>query len=305
MSPHALGLTYGLLAGVSLSLGGLIVRLLSDQTTIWQFLSWRSYAFAILMFSIAIWRAGSLSGLGRETRKIGAIGVPIALVVGFGQVCYILGLENTLVANVTFIVGSAPVFAAFAAWLVLGEKLSLRGALALVAATAGIAIMFRSGIGGGHLAGNLFALGAMTTYVAYVILLRISRNVDTFVASGFGGLVGLATAAFMAGGQLTIPVADLALALCSGVFQVGAGFAFATMAAKLIPTAEVTLLIMTEAVLGPLLVWLVIAEQVPLATLAGGAVIVVSVTAYAGFALADERRIRRLRRATSPGLGER
>lgn len=306
MSRHGRGLIYGFLAGVSLSLGGLIVRLLSDQTTIWQFLSWRSYAFAILMFSIAIWQAGSLRALGRETRTVGLMTIPIALVVGLGQICYILGLQNTLVANVTFIVGSAPIFAAFAAWAILGERLTLRGGLALVSATAGIAIMFGTGIGGGHLAGNLFAVGALAAYVAYVILLRISRQANTFVASGFGGLIGLAVAAGMAGGALTIPPADLLLALCSGTFQVGAGFALATMATRLIPTAEVTLLIMIEAVLGPILVWVVVSETIPLATLIGGAVILISVAAYAGFALADDRRrFRTLQYARSRAAGER
>ena len=80
MNRHALGLTYGLLGGLSLSLGGPIVRLLSDVPDVadqdirsWQFLAWRRYAFTILMFSIALWRAGSLRGLGHETAKIGSM----------------------------------------------------------------------------------------------------------------------------------------------------------------------------------------------------------------------------------------
>ncbi len=293
MNPHLLGIVFGLLGGISLSLGGLIVRLLSEETTSWQFLAWRSYGFMLLMVSIAIWRAGSLRGLAVETRKIGWMIGPIAVAVGFGQICYVLGLLNTLVANVTFIVGSSPVFAAFAAWIILGERLSLRGMAALTAAVGGIAVMFLGGIGAGGMLGNIYALGAMVAYVAYVIMLRHARGIDTFVASGFGGLIGLAVAAWLAGGALHVPLPDLALALISGVFQVGAGFAFATMASKYIPTAEVTLLIMTEAVLGPFLVWLVVAETPPPATLVGGAVIVVSVALFAAFSLADERRGRR------------
>lgn len=299
MNPHVLGVIFGLLGGISLSLGGPIVRLLSEDSGPWQFLAWRSYAFALLMFSIAIWRAGSAAGVVRETRKIGWMILPIAAVVGFGQICYVLGLLNTLVANVTFIVGSAPIFTAFAAWLILDERLTLRGIAALIAAILGVAIMFNEGLAGGALIGNLFAIGAMVTYTAYVLLLRHARDIDTFVASGFGGLIGLAFAAYMATGSAAMPPSDLALALASGTLQVGAGFAFATMASKLIPATEVTLLIMTEAVLGPLLVWLLIAEAPPLATLIGGAVIIASVAAFAGFALADERRLKRARNAVN------
>jgi drug/metabolite transporter (DMT)-like permease len=295
MSPHALGLLFGLLGGISLSLGGPIVRLLSEDTGPWQFLAWRSYAFTILMFTIALWRAGSLSRLWHESRKIGWLTLPIALTVGFGQICYILGLLNTLVANVTFIVGSAPIFTAFAAWLILGERLTWPGMAALLAAVGGVGIMFSAGLAPGDLLGNLFAIGAMIAYVAYVLLLRHARDIDTFVASGFGGLIGLAFAVWMAAGTAVTPPKDLLLALLSGTIQVGAGFAFATLASKLIPAAEVTLLIMTEAVLGPILVWLLISETPPALTLVGGAVIIVSVTVYAALALVEERRL--LRRA--------
>ena len=301
MNRHALGLTYGLLGGLSLSLGGPIVRLLSDVPDVadqdirsWQFLAWRSYAFTILMFSIALWRAGSLRGLGHETAKIGSMILPIAAVVGFGQICYVLGLLNTLVANVTFIVGSAPIFAAFAAWAILGERLTLRGFIALFAAIFGVAIMFQGDVAAGALLGNLFALGAMVTYVAYVILLRYARDIDTFVASGFGGVIGTAFAAYMCGGQLTMLPTDLALALASGTIQVGFGFAFITVASKLIPAAEVTLLVMSEAVFGPIWVWLLVNEVPPPATLLGGIVILASVAIFAAFSLQDERRARRL-----------
>lgn len=292
MNRHGLGLTYGLLGGLSLSLGGPIVRLLSEDTNSWQFLAWRSYAFTILMFTIALWRAGSLRGLARETRKIGWMVLPIASVVGFGQICYVLGLLNTLVANVTFIVGSAPIFTAFAAWAILGERLTLRGFLALFAAIAGVGIMFKDGMASGAIWGNIFALGAMLTYGAYVIMLRYARGIDTFVASGFGGIIGTAFATYMSQGQLHIPAADLGLALASGTIQVGFGFAFVTVASKLIPAAEVTLLVMTEAVFGPIWVWLLVTEVPPPATLIGGMVILTSVAVFAGFALSDERRLK-------------
>lgn len=297
MNRTTLGLIYGMLSGLSLSLGGPIVRLLSEETNDWQFLAWRSYAFMVFMFAIAIWRAKTLRGVASETRKIGVMLLPIACIVGFGQMCYILGIINTLVANVAFIVGSAPVFTAFVAWIVLGERLKLPGVLALIAAVAGVAFMFKDGLAGGTMIGNLYALGAMLTYSIYVIILRYARDIDTFVASAFGGLIATGFAAYLAGGDLYIPPADLLLALASGIIQVGFGFAFVTLASKLIPAAQVTLLALTETVLGPIWVWLLVNEVPPSTTLLGGMIILTSVAVFAGFALADERRQVRQRRA--------
>jgi len=283
MNRSALGLTYGLLGGLSLSLGGPIVRLISEDTNSWQFL--------------ACWRAKTLNAVAGETRKIGRMLLPIACLVGFGQICYVLGLIHTKVANVGFIIGAAPVFTAFVAWIVLKERLKASGAIALAAAVIGIAIMFQDGLAGEGMLGNLFALGAMVTYSLYVILLRYARDIDTFVASGFGGLIATAAAAYLAGGDVQIPLPDLALAIASGTIQVGFGFAFLTLASKLIPAAQVTLLVLTETVLGPLWVWLLVNEVPSISTLIGGVVILASVAAFAGFALADERHQVRQRRA--------
>ena len=281
---------YGLLGGVSLSLGGPIVRLISEDTNSWQFLAWRSYAFMVFMFAIAIWRAKTLNAVAGETRKIGHMLLPIACLVGFGQICYVLGLIHTKVANVGFIIGAAPVFTAFVAWLVLKERLRTSGTIALAAAIIGIGIMFQDGLAGEGMLGNLFALGAMVTYSLYVILLRYARDIDTFVASAFGGLIATATAAWLAGGDLQIPLPDVALAVASGTVQVGFGFAFLTLASKLIPAAQVTLLVLTETVLGPLWVWLLVNEVPSVSALIGGAVIIASVAAFASISLAGEPR---------------
>ncbi|NNE21578.1 MAG: DMT family transporter [Rhizobiales bacterium] len=289
MNRTALGMIYGLLGGLSLSLGGPIVRMLSEDTNSWQFLAWRSYAFMIFMFAIAIWRAGTLRAVATETGKIGHMLLPIACLVGFGQICYVLGLIHTTVANVGFIIGAGPVFTAFVAWIVLKERLKTSGTIALAAACIGIAIMFKDGLAGEGMLGNLFALGAMVTYSFYVILLRITRDIDTFVASGFGGLIATVAAAWLAGGHLQIPLPDVALAIASGTIQVGFGFAFLTLASKLIPAAQVTLLVLTETVLGPLWVWLLINEVPSVSALIGGVVILSSVAAFAGISLVDER----------------
>ena len=80
----------------------------------------------------------------------------------------------------------------------------------------------------------------------------------------------------------TVSPRDLALMLVLGFGQMGLGLAFLTMGARLIPAAELALITLLEVVLGPLWVWLVLAEQPSTATLLGGAVVVIAVVLQAG-----------------------
>ena len=66
-----------------------------------------------------------------------------------------------------------------------------------------------------------------------------------------------------------------------GVTQIGLGLAFLTMAARLIPAAEVALISLLEVVLGPLWVWLALSERPSTATLAGGVVVIAAVVLQA------------------------
>jgi DME family drug/metabolite transporter len=257
------------------------------DTTGWQMLSWRSLAFAALMLALAMRRAGSLPRLFDNLRALGWLSVPIALTVGLGQAGYLLGMINTTVANVAFLLGTAPLLTAVGAWALFGEKLSRRGMFALTAAMVGIAIMFGEGLEGGHLLGVACAVVALVTYVGYILMLRRARDIDTFLASGLGGLLGAAIAMTMAGGDLAIADKDMALSLGSGAFQVGAGFTFATLAVRHLKAAEVTLLVLIESILGPLFTWLLIAEAPAPQALVGGGVVLISVAAYLWLSLRE------------------
>ena len=287
---HRLGVLYGALGGICLGLGGPMVRLISAETGAWQLLTWRSLSFSALMLTIALLRVGSFTALGGEIRRMGRWLLPIALTVAVGQICYVLSMLNTSVANTAFVVGSAPLFTAFAAWALLGERLSLASAAVLLCALGGVSLMFIEGLAEGRLAGNLYALTAMLTYSAYVLMLRKIRHIDTFIATGIGGLLACLFAATMTAGEFRIPTPDLSLSLAMGVIQLGAGFAFATLALQRIPAAEVTLLILLEAVVGPLLVWWLVGEVPSPMTLAGGLVTLASVLAYALLALQRNSR---------------
>jgi drug/metabolite transporter (DMT)-like permease len=93
-------------------------------------------------------------------------------------------------------------------------------------------------------------------------------------------LVLIAVGPFSAPGS--IEAGDVPLLLALGVGQMGLGLAFLTLGARLLPAAEVALITLLEVVLGPLWVWLALAERPSTATLAGGAIVIAAVAVQAG-----------------------
>ena len=73
-----------------------------------------------------------------------------------------------------------------------------------------------------------------------------------------------------------------------GVFQVGVGLVIFSHGSRHLSAAEITLLSMTEIVLGPLWVWLVTKEMVGFLTLIGGGIVM---SAIAGQAIRTLRQI--------------
>ena len=83
---------------------------------------------------------------------------------------------------------------------------------------------------------------------------------------------------------------DWAILAALGIGQVGLGLALLTVAARLLPPAEVALISLLEIVLGPLWVWLAY-DEVPTATiLAGGAVVTAAVLLQATAGLRPAQR---------------
>ena len=70
---------------------------------------------------------------------------------------------------------------------------------------------------------------------------------------------------------------DLFLGFIAGFFQVGLGFIFITIGAKTTPSALVGIIMLIEAILGPLWAWLFINETPPLVVLVGGTIVLLAV----------------------------
>ena len=83
------------------------------------------------------------------------------------------------------------------------------------------------------------------------------------------------------GDGLDVPKRDIWIAFALGVFQVGAGLILYTLGSKVVPSAELALLSMTEVIFGPFWVWLFLGESAGGYTLFGGIILLIAIASNA------------------------
>jgi len=285
LSNHAKGLIITGLGVLVMTPDGLLVRLISADP--WTLLFWRGFLSAIgltlglaLIYRRRTWRL--IAG-------IGWAGVVTGIVFGVGTVAFITALTHTSVANTLFLVSTSPLFSALIAWRFLREPVAPRTWAAIVATIVGIAIIASGGLDDGTILGNLAALfGAMTLAVNFSVL-RHHHKRNMVPSMGLGGLVAAAIALPLAEPHLVVG-GDIAILAVMGLVMFPLSFGLLFVGPRYLPAPEVGLMMLLEAVLGPLWVWLAIGEDPGAATLVGGAVVIAALAVHSALALREERR---------------
>ena len=93
-----------------------------------------------------------------------------------------------------------------------------------------------------------------------------------FIAGVFSAIF-----AFFIASNLSISPHDLFLASLSGFFQIGFGFILITIGSRTTPAAVVGVLMLTEAVFGPIWAWIFINEIPPVSVITGGGIIIFAI----------------------------
>lgn len=283
---YGFGVLLVVVGGVFLSTNGIVLRNM-EQASGWQILFYRGLAFSITLFLILLFRYRA--GIVGAFRAIGQRGIWAGVVLGLGSCCYVFALLFTTIANAVFIIGAAPLATAFVAWLVLGERTSVSGVIAMLVSLGGIGLMFADGLIAGRWFGNVMALLVVASFVIYLLILRGKRDTDMLPATCIGGVV-MAVAGLLGAQHLLVSTHDLLLAVMMGCVQFLVGFMCFTIATRYILAAEVALFALTESILAPIWVWVGIGETPSVLTLTGSAIVLVSVVAYCVMEIARQRR---------------
>jgi drug/metabolite transporter (DMT)-like permease len=259
------------LAAVAWSSAGVLQRQLSVGTT--TQLAWRALFAAIALAGFV-----AISNRGRALvafRSMGTAGLAVAVSIAIASGSFIVALNHATVANVLFLQALAPVAAALLAWIALGESVTGRALVAMVVALLGVALMV-GGPGSGGVVGVGVSLVMTLAFAVGIVITRHRREMSMAPAICLSQVI-VVVAIGPFSHPSTVTVHDLGFLVLLGVGQMGLGLAFMTVGARLIPAAEVALITLLEVVLGPLWVWIALAERPALIAIIGGFVVILSV----------------------------
>ena len=261
------------LGACSLSFGGLIVKSF-EGATLWQILFWRT-VFFLIVISLYL----TLTYKKQVFRSFYNLGFPgffggFILSLGFSG--YVFAMYNTTVANANFIIQTQTIFLAIFGYFFLKEKISAITLTSIILAIAGILLMVGNSLSPGQMSGNIAAFVMPISFATLILVVRKYPTVDMvpaqFVAGVFALLIG-----FLMSEKIMISPNDIFLGFLAGFLQLGLGFIFITIGAQRTPSAMVGIIMLTEAVLGPLWAWLFINEQPPFIVIIGGSIVIFAV----------------------------
>lgn len=264
MSNQLKGLLITLLGVLVIVPDSLFIRLIdADAMTI---IFWRAGISCAVMAAYCTISGGWV--------KLGPAALLFAITEAAGTFLFIVALENTSVASTLFLVSTSPIFAALLSRVALKERLTRRTILTILGALVGITII-ASGTSDGNpqrWLGDLAAIGvALSLGIAFTTV-RHSPDLPVIPALTLAYVLAATAAALVAPTFQLNGMEWLWITLNGGLF-VPLGFALMAIGPRYITAAEVSLLLLLEAVLAPVLVWSVLGEDPGLRVIIGGAIV--------------------------------
>jgi drug/metabolite transporter (DMT)-like permease len=230
----------------------------------------------IMLFGYAlVTRQGLLSSV----RTIGRWGVLVCLLQGACSITFYAAFSYTSVANVLVIFACTPLIAALLSWVIFREKVSASTYWAIAGAATGLVIVASGSFGGIRWFGDSLALLNAVMLAAVFTILRGHREINMIPASGIGLLVAALVSIPFAGFP-PLDALQLTWLALAGVVILPLALTLLTLGPRYLPAPEVGMIMLLEAVLGPLWVWLIIQENPGIPTLIGGTVVLVVLFAH-------------------------
>lgn len=261
------------LGACCLSFGGLIVKSF-EGATLWQILFWRSifFSIAVVIFLLITHKRNIFNSF----YKSGFPGLIGGLILSLGYCGYVFAMYNTTVANTNFIIQTQTIFLAIFGYIFLKEKISKLTLFSIILAFIGIMLMVGNSLSPGQTSGNIAAFIMPISFATLILIVRKFPDIDMIPMQFVAG-IGAIIIGYLFSTKLIISSHDIFLGFLAGFFQVGLGFIFITIGARSTPSALVGIIMLTEAVLGPLWAWLFANENPPLVVLFGGVIIISAV----------------------------
>jgi drug/metabolite transporter (DMT)-like permease len=234
----------------------------------------------VLTLTLVLW----LRGFPKTSRRqffqvlgVGLIGYGVSLSLQF------LGTKLSTAANGSLVTSATPAFVLLFAWMLLNERITPLRLIALFLATLGVVAVIdpRSAQLNPELfLGNLSLIGAAVTWALYSVLVRkTTQNLDVIPFSLIAFLGGLPITMPAGAWELeTVGVGEIGLGVVGGVLFLGVISTALAMvlwnnAFALVDASLASLTFFAQPVVGTLLGWLFLGEQITPLFLLGGLLI--------------------------------
>ena len=270
MSNHLKGLLIAFFGVLVLTPEGILVKLAnSDSFTI---LFWRGLflTLSILVILLISYRSNALN----QIKGIGKEGLLIGCLTGFGGATFILAIHYTTLAKTLVIISAVPLMVALVSFILLKEKPKLLTWLAMLIVFTGIYIVMSGDTSGLNLKGSLLALASVTSGGFSFTLLRKYKEVNMVPAMAINGLFITLVGLFFAD-SLTLSSQAMTYIVISSVL-VAISFSLITIAPQFIPAPEVAIFFPMGTVIGTILAWLVLKEELSNNAVFGGVIVILT-----------------------------
>ena len=261
---------------ICLSFGGIIVKSFEEADE-WQILFWRQFFFTLIVALYLIFT--HKKNFFNSFYKSGIPGFIAGLFLGCGFAAYVFAMYYTTVANTLFIITTETIFLAFFGYIFLKEKINLITFISILLGMSGVLLIVGSSLSiqtSEEFFGNIIAFIMPISFAVLIIIVRKNPKVDMIPAQFTAGIIA-AFIGYLVADNLSVSPDDLFLGLLAGIFQIGFGFILITIGSQTTPAAIVGVLMLTEAVLGPIWAWLFINEVPPSSVIVGGGIIIFAI----------------------------
>ena len=273
----------GITAGgvVILSPDGLITSLVDAD--IRTSLFWRGLLLGIAMTAFLLVRyrgdLRQITGFLRQGPQLA-----VAVLFAASSIGWVTAITLTSVANTLFIVACAPLFAAIFARIFLGELVPARTVLTILISIAAMGMIFAEGLGRSDLAGNLAAIATAHIWAGKVVNLSHAQIEDPGPAMALSGYL-VAALALIVAPTIAIAALDALWLALLGFVVLPISFFMIMLGPRHLPAPEVSLIMLLEAVLGPIWAWWFISQTPSPLSLIGGTVIIGTLAIHFAIAL--------------------
>ena len=259
----------------------LFVRLIDGDPIATAF--WRAMTAGIFVL-IALLTVQGTRGF-RAVAKSGKPALLYTLMIGSTAPAFVLAVANTSVANVVFIFASMPIFAAAFSRIFLGEPIQLRMVLTMIVVIFGLGVI-AYGSSESQIAswkGDIWAVYVSVAFAAALTAARKAKNTSMIPAIPIAYICAALVLGIFSNPLELLPT-HWPLILSHGAF-IGAASCLLSLGPRYISSAEVSLLVLLESVLAPILVWIAIGENPGNWAVIGGVIVIGALVLSNAYAL--------------------